>query len=93
MKVPALAWREALRGLIDYSPSDGEFPELARIAVPTLIIWGALDEIFSREQQGILNRKIPGSQLMVFDQAGHAPNWEFPSKVADAITEFVSATT
>jgi pimeloyl-ACP methyl ester carboxylesterase len=93
MKVPALAWREALRGLIDYRPPDGEFAELSRIAVPTLIIWGALDEIFPREQQDILNRKIQGSRLMIFDQAGHAPNWEFPSRVADAITEFVSATT
>ena len=92
MKLPAYVWRKALKGLLEYRSPESEFPELAEINAPTLIIWGTFDEIFPREQQDILLQKIRSARIVVFDEAGHAPNWEFPAKVARAIVDFASDT-
>ncbi|MDC0609772.1 alpha/beta hydrolase [Vibrio sp.] len=88
-KLPAHVWKIALDELIAHIPRDSDFDELAKITIPTLILWGKHDDIFPKDQQDILLEKIKSSKIRIFEDAGHAPNWEFPSKVAKEIDLFI----
>lgn len=64
---------------------------LPHIAVPTLLIWGRHDArsplIVARQ----FEQAIPGSTLVVIEQAGHVSNLERPERVNDAVREFCLA--
>ena len=50
--------------------------EIARIDVPTLIIWGARDQLIPPPQAGLLHRAIFNSQEPSFLETGHVPHEE-----------------
>jgi len=60
-----------------------------RIAVPALLIAGALDSKYV-ELGGLLEKSIAGSRLEVIGNAGHAVHLERPAEFASAITTFLS---
>ncbi|WP_322488650.1 alpha/beta fold hydrolase [Chloroflexus sp.] len=49
---------------------------LHEIRVPTLLIWGAQDRVFSLNNAETARREIPGAQLVVIPQCGHFPHIE-----------------
>lgn len=53
---------------------------LAEIKKPTLIIWGKQDGLLPVSDAAVFNKGIAGSQVVIFDQCGHAPQFE---KAAD----------
>ena len=64
---------------------------LPRIAVPTLLIWGELDE---RSPLGVARQfedAIPNAKLVVIPGAGHVSNLEQPDVFNDAVREFCRA--
>ncbi|MDP1847616.1 MAG: alpha/beta fold hydrolase [Solirubrobacteraceae bacterium] len=64
---------------------------LARIAVPTLLIWGELDE---RSPLGVarqFERAIPGAKLVVLPGCGHVSNLEGPEQFNAAVRDFCRA--
>ena len=85
VRMPANVWREALTGLCTAIPPT----ETGTITAPTLIIWGAKDELLSRDSQERLAAAIPGSRLVVYDDTGHLVLWEQPERVAGDLTDFV----
>ncbi|MGD9563381.1 MAG: alpha/beta fold hydrolase [Pyrinomonadaceae bacterium] len=78
MKLPARVWKNAMAGAIarDFTP------DLARIKVPVTIFWGAKEPLFLRADQDALLARLPGSRLIVFPDAAHAPHWEQPEDFA-----------
>ena len=68
---------------------DRELPLLPRIAVPTLIVWGALDPKPAGEEQ-LLADSIPGSRLVRVPDAGHYVHEESPDASADAVRSFLA---
>jgi pimeloyl-ACP methyl ester carboxylesterase len=62
---------------------------LARIAVPTLVLWGASDRIvtpaYGRGYAGL----IPGARFAIIDAAGHHPEIEQPEAFTDHIAGFM----
>lgn len=62
--------------------------ELGKINVPTLIIWGAEDEVTPLEGGKKLNSLIKDSKLVVFEKVGHLPQEEAPKKVFEEILKF-----
>lgn len=59
---------------------------LERIQIPTLILWGRYDQWIPVEQAENFRKKIPWSQVIVYDNAGHIPHEEIPeATVADAL--------
>ena len=66
------------------------FPELARIACPTLLLSGELDPITPVACSEELAAAIPHARLEVFAAAGHAPFRDRPAETLDVIREFVS---
>jgi len=62
-----------------------------RVAVPTLLIWGELDE---RSPLGIAHQfadNIPDATLVVIPEAGHVSNLEQPEQFNDAVRTFCRA--
>jgi pimeloyl-ACP methyl ester carboxylesterase len=68
-------------------------PEINKIGQPTLIIWGAEDELIPLEAGRRLNLLIAGSRLVVFDKCGHVPQAEMPARFADEVRSFVTSLT
>jgi len=61
--------------------------DLARIAVPTTLIWGAHDQLVPVAVGEPIRDAIPGSELIVLPDAGHIPQAEAPRAVATIIRE------
>jgi pimeloyl-ACP methyl ester carboxylesterase len=85
LKLPARLWRAVLDGLMAFDDT----ADLARIAAPTLIMWGEQDALFARDEQPRLGTAIPGARLIVYPDTGHCPNWERPDRVAADLVAFM----
>jgi pimeloyl-ACP methyl ester carboxylesterase len=62
---------------------------LARIAVPTLVLWGGSDRIVTPDYGHAYARLIPGARFAVIDNAGHHPEIEQPDAFADLVAGFI----
>jgi pimeloyl-ACP methyl ester carboxylesterase len=61
---------------------------LARIAVPTLLIWGALDGRSPLSVARQFEQAIDGARLVVIPDAGHVSNLERPEAFNEAVRAF-----
>ncbi len=59
------------------------------IDIPVLIIHGTEDRIINYESSVILQKMIPGAELVALDGSGHIPTGRYPVKVNHLIKEFV----
>jgi pimeloyl-ACP methyl ester carboxylesterase len=83
-------WEESI---ISFTKSGGYLhlaSQIPRIKQPTLIIWGERDGELGTEDARKFKNAIAGSQLVWIKEAGHAPQWEKPNEVAEAIRRFVA---
>ena len=87
LKIPARIWRNYWEGVV-LAPDHAS--RLGEIDVPTLIMWGEKDAVFSREDPERLAAAIPGATLKVYPETGHAVHWERPEWVVRDLEEFVS---
>ena len=78
-----LAQQRAIMARVDSRPS------LARIAVPTLLLWGDADGITTRAQQDEMLAALPDARLDVLPGVGHLPMLEAPERTARLIEEWV----
>ncbi|WP_224240397.1 alpha/beta fold hydrolase [Hyalangium gracile] len=85
LKVPAKVWKSALEGLIDEDHST----RLNAIGVPTLVIGGERDSIFSVGEQRALAEAIPGATLKLYPEVGHAPHAEVPQTFVEDLSSFL----
>ena len=60
-----------------------------RIAVPTLVLWGASDGIVAPSYGKAMRDLIPGARFALIDEAGHRPEIERPDAFVDAVTAFL----
>lgn len=62
---------------------------LAKVAVPTLVICGERDEPFLDPSRQ-LHEAIPGSELVIIPGAGHGPQMETPAEFNRVLAEFLA---
>ncbi|MDP9074151.1 MAG: alpha/beta fold hydrolase [Actinomycetota bacterium] len=60
---------------------------------PTLIVWGECDGIIPVDHGRAAHQAMPSSRLEIIEGAGHHPHVEEPLRFADAVADFVHATT
>jgi pimeloyl-ACP methyl ester carboxylesterase len=65
-------------------------PNLDKVNVPTLILWGAQDQLIPLAAGRKLNSLIKDSSLVIFDNCGHLPQEEMPARVIDEVTKFIA---
>ena len=64
---------------------------LHRVALPTLLVWGASDRFVTPDYYGTAYRDaIPGAQFTVIDQAGHWPQVEQPEVFVERVGAFLA---
>jgi pimeloyl-ACP methyl ester carboxylesterase len=63
---------------------------LAEIKKPTLIIWGKQDGLLPVADAYTFNKGIAGSELAIFDQCGHVPQFEKAADFNKAVLAFLA---
>ncbi len=86
LNLPARVWREVMTEML--SPKSQV--ELAKIKVPTLILWGDKETVFPRSEQDALLAALPNARLKVYEDTGHAMHWERPERFAKDLQEFMN---
>jgi pimeloyl-ACP methyl ester carboxylesterase len=81
---------DAYRGLT--LPSKVPRPEvdLTSVAQPTLIVWGADDELLPVRWGERAAGKMPGARLVVLERCGHIPMEERPEEFIAAVAPFLA---
>lgn len=64
---------------------------LAKIQVPTLVVWGRQDALVPLSSGERYAAGIPGAKLVTFEKCGHVPPLEKTAEFVAAVTEFLSA--
>jgi len=64
---------------------------LGEIDVPTLILWGKEDRLVPVSVAYEFEKRIPGSELIVYDGVGHIPMEEVPERSAATVARVVLA--
>jgi pimeloyl-ACP methyl ester carboxylesterase len=78
----------AFYGLTAPAPA-GEPVELEKIAVPSLVIWGAHDLLISPETGRRAAARLPHAEFVLFDKSGHLPMEEEPEAFLSTILPFL----
>jgi pimeloyl-ACP methyl ester carboxylesterase len=86
LSMPARVWREVMTEMM--SPKAAV--ELAKIKVPTLILWGDKETVFPRSEQELLLAALPNARLKIYEDTGHAMHWERPERFAKDLQEFMN---
>lgn len=81
------AFVDALGSLAGYDFLD----RLEQVEVPTLIVWGRNDRIVPPRDAGEFERRLRNSESVVFDDCGHLPMAERPTRFNRLLGEFVGA--
>jgi 3-oxoadipate enol-lactonase len=76
---------EGFQGQIDASLTHDAVDRLPQLSVPTLIAHGALDQLAPLAGAEEMARLIPGAQLLVLPEVGHAVNLEGQRAVNSAL--------
>jgi len=61
-------------------------------AIPTTIVWGERDRIIPVSHAHAAAEEMPGSELTVFDDAGHFPHLDRPLPFTRGLTRFIKRT-
>jgi pimeloyl-ACP methyl ester carboxylesterase len=79
------ALRVRMQGLVN-----GEHAErIATLKQPTLILWGGRDRLIPPPVAQQFKQQIAGSQLVVFDELGHVPQEEDPTRTVAPVKAFL----
>ncbi len=81
--------RQALIRAVQQSKIGADAPLIKSVKQPTLIIWGGRDRLIPVDNAHQFHRDISGSQLAIFDDLGHMPQEEDPSRTVKAVLEFL----
>lgn len=60
--------------------------------MPTKIIWGRRDAIIPLGHGRMANAALPGSDLEIFDEAGHFPHHTDPQRFVTIVKDFIAST-
>jgi pimeloyl-ACP methyl ester carboxylesterase len=78
----------------DVAESATETPlndRLHAITTPTLILWGREDRLIDVSCVEVLEREIPNSRAIIYDNVGHVPMMERPGRSASDHSAFIAS--
>ena len=77
-------------GLADEMQNHPLNPDLPRVAVPTLIVWGRHDHLIHHSCAAVQHAAIAGSEVTIFEDVGHVPMVEQPARTAAVHLPFLA---
>lgn len=81
--------RHALRERLAVIESDLAPERVAKLRLPTLVMWGARDKLIPPDNAQHFLQDIPGSKLVLFEQLAHVPQEEDPEQSLNAARAFL----
>jgi len=60
--------------------------------MPTLLVWGRHDAVIPLGHGRLAHSAMPGSELEIFDEAGHFPHHTDPERFVKIVSDFVDRT-
>jgi len=81
--------RQALSRRLNETDDDSDQAQIKQLDIPTLILWGAKDDLIPVENAALFHRDIRNSQLKIFDNLGHVPHEEDPLATVDVVKQFL----
>jgi pimeloyl-ACP methyl ester carboxylesterase len=85
--IPVRVWLTILDQTLDLGDLQAD---LKRLRAPTLLLWGAKDNLFGASDRCSLRAALPGAEVRIFDDLGHNAYWEDPAAIASAINPFLT---
>ena len=82
----------AFRGLTVPTSEPRELPDLARLDLPVLLVWGAEDELILPQAAERAAEILPRAELEILDGVGHIPLEESPAELAELMRASWDAT-
>lgn len=84
-------WVDSARAIGDMLIEGGDLTEeeMQQITVPTLVVWGAEDKVFSPDNAGRLQNDIAGAEVKMIEASGHLPQIEQTESFLDAVLPFL----
>ena len=73
-----------------FNTLEDEIPELGKLNIPTLIIWGRQDTSLPFSSGEKMHAVMPSSRLEILEEAGHLANFDQADKFNQLVTEFLS---
>jgi pimeloyl-ACP methyl ester carboxylesterase len=75
-----------------HSMADPTLPErLAKVAHPTLVAWGASDQVVDADYGRAYAEAIPGAEFRLLEGTGHMPQAETPEQFLPVLWDFTEA--
>ncbi|TLS36430.1 alpha/beta fold hydrolase [Pseudalkalibacillus caeni] len=81
---------KSLTRMIRDREGDLSSEELKKITIPSLLIWGKEDRVVPLKIGKRLNRDLPNSKLIVYENTGHLLPEEKPNEVLENILSFIN---
>ncbi|MBT9596279.1 MAG: alpha/beta fold hydrolase [Vitreoscilla sp.] len=81
--------RRALRLRMQQLEMGEHAARIPQLKLPTLVIWGAKDQLIPPASGEHFARDIAGSRLVVFPELGHVPMEEDPARTAGLVRDFL----
>ena len=63
--------------------------EMRQISIPTLVVWGADDKVFSPDNATRLRGDIAGAEVRLIESAGHLPQIEKTDEFLETVLPFL----
>ena len=82
LRMPASIWKKALAGMMEFQPV------MPRSSVPTLVLGGTRDTVFSVQEQIAVAQQYPFARLRLIDDVGHTLHWEKPGVFVRELMRF-----
>lgn len=81
--------RKALNRRLRDTDNESNPAQIKQLDLPTLIIWGAQDDLIPVENAALFHKDIANSQLKIFDDLGHVPHEEDPVATVKVAKKFL----
>ena len=72
------------------APRENPFEYLKRITQPTLVVNGDSDVIIYSVNSSILQRHLPNAQLILYPDANHGSQYQYPKRFVQHVSLFLS---
>ena len=88
------AFLHTVRAVIDYTGQRVSAADRLYLAslLPTLIVWGRRDPLIPAVHGEFAHGQMPGSRLEIFEEAGHFPHLDDPTRFAALLRDFLEET-
>lgn len=85
-------WVNSAKAIGDLLTEGGDLTEaeMRQITVPTLVVWGAQDKVFSADNAERLRGDIQGAEVHLIEGSGHLPQIEKTAEFLAAVQPFLA---